>query len=242
MTRIRSLTSMLLVVGAVVGLTGCDGDNGTAPSSMPQIVEGTVAIEAFGGTVVAFQVNREGTLSSRVDWNNANNDIDSGLVRGTCTEAQILTDAEGCREEDALVIDESLDKPSVFTAPVTPGPYTLEPGPGFVGHFGNIGETGDTGVTRTSTLAAYDPATGERVWYAESPGITNGGNLVTAGNVVFQGVGTGDFYAFDAESGERLFSYTAERPISASPLTYQVNGTQYVAIAATNAILVFGLP
>ena len=42
---------------------------------------------------------------------------------------------------------------------------TMEPGPGYVGHFGNIEEVGQTGVTATSTLAAYDPATGELVWY-----------------------------------------------------------------------------
>lgn len=65
---------------------------------------------------------------------------------------------------------------------------------------------------------------------------------MTAGNVVFQGGGTGDFYAFDARSGERLFTHAGESGIHASPLTYQVNGTQYVAIAATNTIHVFGLP
>ena len=109
-------------------------------------------------------------------------------------------------------------------------------------HFGNIAEAGQTGVTPTSTLAAYDPATGQQVWYAESPGATNGGNLVTAGDVVFQGGGDGNFYGFDARIGERLFTHKAETGIHASPLSYQVNGTQYVAIAATNRVLVFGLP
>ena len=71
---------------------------------------------------------------------------------------------------------------------------------------------------------------------------TNGGNLVTSGDVVFQGLGSGHFHGFDANSGERLFTYAGERPIHASPLTYQVNGTQYVAITATNEILVFALP
>jgi glucose dehydrogenase len=133
-------------------------------------------------------------------------------------------------------------KNDAWSIKVKPVGNTLEPGPGFVGHFGNIGENGETGVTATSTLAAYDPATGQRVWYAESPGTTNGGNLVTAGNVVFQGIGTGAFYGFDAQTGERLFTHTAERGIHASPLAYEVNGTQYVAIAATNEILVFALP
>ena len=119
---------------------------------------------------------------------------------------------------------------------------TMEPGPGYVGHFGNIAEVGEIGVTPASTLAAYDPATGEQVWYAESASTTNGGNLVTAGDVVFQGAGDGKFYAFHAETGERLFSFDAGRPIHASPLTYQVSGEQYVAIVALNAVLTFGLP
>lgn len=133
-------------------------------------------------------------------------------------------------------------KNDAWSIKVKPVGNTLEPGPGYVGHFGNIAENGETGITPTSTLAAYDPISGRQAWYAESPGTTNGGNLVTAGNVVFQGIGTGDFYGFDAETGERLFTYTAELGIHASPLAYAVNGTQYVAIAATNEILVFALP
>lgn len=119
---------------------------------------------------------------------------------------------------------------------------TMEPGPGYVGHFGNIAEVGEIGMTPTSTLAAYDPATGEQAWYAESASTTNGGNLVTAGDVVFQGAGDGKFYGFHAGTGERLFSFDAGRPIHASPLTYQVSGEQYVAIVALNAVLAFGLP
>lgn len=133
-------------------------------------------------------------------------------------------------------------KNDAWSIKVKPVGSSLEPGPGFIGHFGNIGETGDPGIVPTSTLAAYDPATGERAWYTESPGTTNGGNLVTGGNVVFQGGGTGAFYGFDAWSGERLFTHTAERGVHASPLTYQVNGEQYVVIVATDTILAFGLP
>lgn len=125
MTRIRSLASILLVVGAVVGLTGCDGDSGMAPSSMPQVVEGTVDLEPFTFDVVNVQVERDGTFSSTVNWNDANNDINTGLAPGTCTVVQILTDAAGCGEEAVVAGDESLDKPSVFTAQVTAGAHTV---------------------------------------------------------------------------------------------------------------------
>ena len=127
MTRIRSLASILLVVGAVVGLTGCDGDSGMAPSSMPQVVEGTVDLEPSTFDVVHVQVERDGTFSSTVNWNDANNDINTVLVTGTCTVVQILTDAAGCGEETAPFVadDESLDKPSVLTAQVTAGAHTV---------------------------------------------------------------------------------------------------------------------
>ncbi len=73
-------------------------------------------------------------------------------------------------------------------------------------------------------------------------GSTNGGNMVTAGDVVFQGVGTGDFYAFDAQTGAQLFKYTAESGIRASPGSYAVDGQQYVTVIAANTVLAFGLP
>ena len=52
----------------------------------------------------------------------------------------------------------------------------------------------------------------------------------------------GEFYAFDARSGEELFLYTHNRPIRASPLTYQVNGKQYISVVSTNNVLTFALP
>ena len=68
------------------------------------------------------------------------------------------------------------------------------------------------------------------------------GNLATAGDLVFQGTDDGRFYAFDAATGEQLFRHEAPRPIRSSPLTYEVNGTQYVAVIATDTVLAFALP
>ena len=93
-----------------------------------------------------------------------------------------------------------------------------------------------------TTLAAYDPATGRRAWYTEIAGMTNSGNLATAGDLVFQGAGTGDFYAFDAETGEQLFQYTADTGIRSSPNTFLAGGSQYVTVIAANTVLTFGLP
>ena len=67
------------------------------------------------------------------------------------------------------------------------------------------------------------------------------GNLVTAGDLVFQGSGAGGFYAFDARSGEQLFLHETQRPVSASPLTYRVNGKQYVSVVSIDTVLTFAL-
>ena len=68
------------------------------------------------------------------------------------------------------------------------------------------------------------------------------GSLTTAGNLVFQGTEDGGFYAFHAETGEQVFHHDAGRTIRSSPLTYEVNGTQYVAVVATNTGMAFALP
>jgi outer membrane protein assembly factor BamB len=104
-----------------------------------------------------------------------------------------------------------------------------------------IGEQGKTGVTATTALAAYDPATGRQAWYVELPGTTNGGSLVTAGDVLMQATGT-DFYAIDARSGAQLFKHPMGRGTRASPLTYRAGGKQHVAIVAMNTIIALALP
>ena len=120
MTRMTILATM-----CVLGVVGCDSDSPTTPSPMPQVIEGTVNVSAVDIVVVSITVNRSGTLSSSVDWNSAANDVDSGLLPGTCSADQIALDAPGCTEADALAFDDSLNKPSTFTAAVAPGVHSL---------------------------------------------------------------------------------------------------------------------
>jgi glucose dehydrogenase len=133
-------------------------------------------------------------------------------------------------------------KNDAFSIKVKPVGDTIRPGPTFTGYLGSIAARGETGIKPTTSLTGYDPATGQQVWHAELRGPTNSGNLVTAGDVVFQGIGLGDFYALDARSGRELFSFTAKTGIRASPLTYQIEGKQYVSVVATNTVLTFALP
>ena len=116
------------------------------------------------------------------------------------------------------------------------------PGPDNLRHPDVAGPRGEKGMTPSMGVGAYEPGTGNLVWYTELPGLTSSGSLVTAGDLVFQGVG-GDFYALDARSGQQVFKYTSDDGgLGSSPLSYQVDGKQYVAIMSSNGVLAFGLP
>ena len=77
-------------------------------------------------------------------------------------------------------------------------------------------------------LVAMDPANGKVRWTVEHELPFNGGLMTTAGNLLFQGLATGEFQAYAADSGKRLWSVQTGSAINASPSTYSVKGTQYV--------------
>ena len=79
-------------------------------------------------------------------------------------------------------------------------------------------------------LLAWDPVKQKAAWTAPHPGPANGGVVVTAGNVVFQGGYDGKFSAYRADNGSLLWSFDAQAPIIAAPMTYETGGTQYVAV------------
>ncbi len=81
-------------------------------------------------------------------------------------------------------------------------------------------------------LVAWDPVAQREVWRYQHVGPWNGGTLATAGGLVFQGSLIGQFAAYDATDGERLWQFDAQTGIAAAPVTYSVGGDQHVAIAA----------
>jgi quinohemoprotein ethanol dehydrogenase len=103
--------------------------------------------------------------------------------------------------------------------------------------FGNINQsatnlqpTNKTGIT--GRLKAWDPVARKVVW--ETPAFANnrpsGGVLATAGGLVFQGNGAGEeLRAYDAKTGQQLWSYKTQTAAYAPPITYELNGQQYVA-------------
>jgi quinohemoprotein ethanol dehydrogenase len=79
-------------------------------------------------------------------------------------------------------------------------------------------------------LLAWDPVAQKPRWRVQHAVMWNGGPLVTAGNLVFQGTADGWFSAYDATSGARLWRFDAGLGIIARPIAYAVGGRQYVSV------------
>jgi alcohol dehydrogenase (cytochrome c) len=89
-----------------------------------------------------------------------------------------------------------------------------------------------SGGIQDGPFVALDVETGKIAWQYKTPQPLIGGVLATAGNLVFMGEGDGWFDAFNAKSGERVWRYNLGAGVNAPPITYQVNGEQYIAVAA----------
>jgi quinohemoprotein ethanol dehydrogenase len=81
-------------------------------------------------------------------------------------------------------------------------------------------------------LLAWDPIAQKERWRVQYPVMWNGGTLNTAGNLVFQGTADGRFVAYTADKGEKLWEVKVGTGIIAAPVTYEIDGTQYVAVMA----------
>jgi quinohemoprotein ethanol dehydrogenase len=80
-------------------------------------------------------------------------------------------------------------------------------------------------------LIAWNPVTQKEAWSVPHGFAGNGGVLATAGGLVFQSAATGVFSAYDAAKGKRLWNFDAQATAQGGPITYRIEGTQYVAIA-----------
>ena len=81
-------------------------------------------------------------------------------------------------------------------------------------------------------LLAWDPVNQKEAWRGNYLGPWNGGILTTAGNLVVQGNATGALAAYRADTGEKVWSASTQSPVIAAPITYQVDGEQYIAVLA----------
>jgi quinohemoprotein ethanol dehydrogenase len=77
-------------------------------------------------------------------------------------------------------------------------------------------------------LVAWDPVAQSARWSVEQPLDTNGGVLSTRGNLVFQGEATGEFAAYAADTGRKLWSVRTGSAIQSVPVSFGVGGEQYI--------------
>ena len=92
-----------------------------------------------------------------------------------------------------------------------------------------------------SAIRAIEPATGDIRWEFPIEARSRAGVLATAGDVVFSGTVDGYFYALDAVTGEELWHIALGGRMNASPMTYAVDGRQYVTMPSGNVVYTFAL-
>ncbi len=83
-----------------------------------------------------------------------------------------------------------------------------------------------------SHLVAFDVAKGEQAWAVETIGMFTGGTAATAGNLVFHGKSEGRLVAHAADTGAELWSFDTQTGIQSQPITFMVDGVQYVSVIA----------
>jgi alcohol dehydrogenase (cytochrome c) len=90
-------------------------------------------------------------------------------------------------------------------------------------------------------VRAFDPKTLEKKWEFKMNDITWAGVLSTAGDVVFSGGREGYFFALDARNGTLLWKVALGGQVNSGPMTYAINGRQYITVAAGTSLFAFAL-
>ncbi len=96
----------------------------------------------------------------------------------------------------------------------------------------DIRQRGMARAGSTGALVAWDPVAQKTRWRVDYVGPWNGGSLSTAGNLVFEGTANGNFIAYSADKGQKLWWMPVQSGVMAAPMTYSINGVQYVAVMA----------
>ena len=172
-------------------------------------------------------------------------------VLPTAQGARMLPGANGGVEWSPMAIDPGARL--VYAANLhQPMTYHVEPSayPGGKLWLGGAFKT-IPGEEQWGRLVAVNMDTGKVVWGVKTPQPLIGGLLATAGGLVFNGEGNGWFKAFDSKTGKELWKYQCGAGVNAPPVSYTVNGKQYIAVAAGgntqldfkrgNSIFVFAL-
>jgi quinohemoprotein ethanol dehydrogenase len=81
-------------------------------------------------------------------------------------------------------------------------------------------------------LVAWDPLKQAAVWRISLPGVNSGGTMSTRGGLVFQANAAGEFVAYDANTGRKLWTFDMGVGGNAPPITYRLHGKQYISVLA----------
>ncbi|HLZ14075.1 MAG TPA: PQQ-dependent dehydrogenase, methanol/ethanol family [Candidatus Acidoferrum sp.] len=121
--------------------------------------------------------------------------------------------------------------------------FSTAPQPYDAGHayYGSAYFPNEDAAPFYGALRALDLKTGKVVWEWKHVSPTWSGVLSTAGGIVFTGDAEGNFIALDAKSGKALWHFQCGASVYSSPMTYSVDGKQYVVVAAGSALFAFGL-
>ena len=91
------------------------------------------------------------------------------------------------------------------------------------------------------TVMAIDPRTGQQKWKFEQFDVTDSGILTTASDLLFTGGREGYFHALDARTGELLWKVALGGQVANGPITFSIDGKQYVSVISGNSLITFGL-
>jgi len=94
----------------------------------------------------------------------------------------------------------------------------------------NLGTTFVYDKLPESSLIAWDPVNNRAVWSVPLAGLWNAGTMTTAGDLVFQGKANGTFSAYNAATGDELWSFDTGLGISAPPISFSINDRQYISV------------
>jgi alcohol dehydrogenase (cytochrome c) len=98
-----------------------------------------------------------------------------------------------------------------------------------------------TDAAGNGAVMAIDPMTGQKKWEFKQFDVTDSGNLTTASDLLFTGGREGHFYALDARTGAELWKASLGGQIANGPMTYAVDGKQYVSVISGNSLITFAL-
>lgn len=107
--------------------------------------------------------------------------------------------------------------------------------------YGGGGENELPADDASGAIRALNARTGEMRWEFKLHSPAGASVLSTAGGLVFSGADEGNFYALDARTGKPLWDFQTGGPINSNPVSFTVDGHQYVAISADRVLYVFGL-